>query len=87
MRLGIFLLACALAGLVVGCARKAAYSDMNVNASRPNRDTQASAEQPVDAAAPGADPAGGSPAPPPPAATTHSTRPFQATGIPGCAKR
>jgi hypothetical protein len=77
VRLGIFLLACALVGLVVGCSRKAAYSDMNVNASRPNRDTQASEEQPVDAAAPGADPAGGSPAPPPPPQQPTQPAPFK----------
>lgn len=66
VRLGFLLLACALIGSFAGCSRKPAYSDMNVNASRPNRETQASAEQPVDAAAPAADPAGAPPAAQPP---------------------
>jgi hypothetical protein len=52
-----FLLACAICAAVVGCARKPAYSNINVNATRGGGPTQASADQSANAAAPAADPA------------------------------
>lgn len=65
MKVVSFLLACAICGSFVGCARKPAYSNINVNASRASGETHASPEQPADSAVSGADPTGGSPAAPP----------------------
>lgn len=65
MKLVSFLLACVICGSYIGCARKPAYSNINVNASRPDRADQSSSEQPAEATDSGADPTGASTAPAP----------------------
>ncbi|MFY9610285.1 MAG: hypothetical protein WAU45_16930 [Blastocatellia bacterium] len=79
MRLVSFLLACAICGSVVGCARKPpAYSNINANASRPSGETQASSVDPASGADTGGSPAappdqtpGGAPAQPPSGGSTQ----------------
>ncbi|MEK6303051.1 MAG: hypothetical protein AABO41_20250 [Acidobacteriota bacterium] len=48
MKVVFFLLACAVIAAPAGCRRKPAYSNINVNASRPDAQAQTTAEQPKD---------------------------------------
>lgn len=81
MKFVSFLLAGAISAAVVGCARKPAYSNINVNGSRGGGQAQASAES-ANTAAPAADPAAESSAekpdqppaaPPPPQESARPT--------------
>lgn len=65
MKLISFLLVWAVSGSLVGCARKPAYSSMNVNGSRASRQSPAPAEEPANAAGSSEDSSGGSTAAPP----------------------
>lgn len=60
MKLVSFLLACVICSSFIGCSRRPAYSNINVNGSRPSQADQSSSEQPADGGASGADPTGGS---------------------------
>ena len=61
MKFVSFLLACAIFAVPAGCRRKPAYSNINVNGSRGDAQSQASAQQPKDGES-AATPAAGQPA-------------------------